>query len=186
MKYLEQYKQIHRGKKYGISGDQLVEPLSKIITKHKSLLDFGAGQSNTATKLSKLLGIESVVLYDPAVIGRDMVPLGAYDTVICTDVMEHVPEEEVSQVLTDIWGYTEEEGEAIFVIALRLAGEVLPNGDNAHCTVQPKEWWESRLREVFVNVSPLPTLSKNYCLIGYKCTKGDIATNGRENPAEVV
>ena len=172
MKYLDQYKEIHSKKKYGVSGDRLVDKLYQVINpESESLLDYGAGQANTARELGKRAGLDrlNVDVYDPAVVGRDKLPSGGFDTVICTDVLEHVPEEELNQVLTDIWGYAKRE--AIFVIALRLAGEILPNGENAHCTVHPKEWWYEKLRSVFTEVVDIPSFEDKYSIAGFKCTK---------------
>ena len=172
MKYLEQYKQIHKKKRYGISGDRLVDKLYPVINKEcTSLLDYGCGQSNTATLLAPLLGITDVAQYDPAVVGRDTKPTRDFHTVTCTDVLEHIPEDELDDMLIDVWGYCEE---AIFVVALRLAGEVLPNGDNAHCTVHPKEWWEKKLKGTWAHVKEIKSLSIPYCVTGFKVSSNQI------------
>jgi len=167
MKYLDQYKQIHKEKKYGVSGDGHVPWLKKLIPSDAdSILDYGAGQSNTAYLLKKETGIEDVVAYDPAVEGRDIKPERDFDVVVCTDVMEHVPEEEIDGVLTDIWGYAPV---AVFAIALKPAAATLPNGENAHCTVKPKEWWESRLKQVWREVEYIP--SKKYFWAWFKVSQ---------------
>ena len=168
-KYTNEYTKIHKSKKYGVSGNRLVEPLAKIIDKEsKSILDYGAGQADTARSLGKELGIKDVKSYDPSVEGRNVLPDRDFDTVICTDVLEHVPEEELPELFTTVWGLADKE--AIFVIALRLAGEILPCGDNAHCTVQPKEWWEKQLSGVWENVEylPQPPLSKKFLIAAFK------------------
>jgi hypothetical protein len=171
-KYWDQYKQIHAGKRYGISGDRTVDRLLEVIDRSStSLLDYGAGQANTAKLLATALGFDSkdqYYAYDPNVQRRNSRPDRTFDLVVCTDVMEHVPEDEVDNVLVDIWGYVDKE--AFFVIALQLAGEILPNGENAHCTVQPKEWWEKKLRDVWVNVEEVKQFSNPYSIVGFKCT----------------
>lgn len=163
MKYYEQYRQIHRQKKYGVSGNRLHEKIAPHIpVGMKSLLDYGAGQSMLAYNLGKRLGIEDVGVYDPCVEGRDKKPERSYDFVTCTDVMEHVPEEEIDGVLADIWGY-QEKG-ALFMIALNPAHAKLPNGENAHCTVKPIKWWEGRLRQVFNEVTLVPEITNSHAV----------------------
>ena len=170
MKYLDQYKEIHKQKNYGISGDHLVGQLMPLIDKKiTSLLDFGCGRSNTSELLRKQLGLpeKEVSRYDPAVEGRDTVPSRSFHTVICTDVLEHIPEEELNDVLVDIWGFADKQ--AIFVIAMREASAILPNGENAHCTVQQKEWWEEKLRTVFDSVKYLSGPSVPYTTSWFTC-----------------
>ena len=160
MKYLEQYKQIHKRKVYGTSGERLVSDLSELIPADAdSILDYGAGQSQTGFMLRKTTGIRDVIAYDPAVEGRDVKPERNFDVVVCTDVLEHVPEEELNEVLTDIWGYADMR--AIFVIAFGPAGEILPNGENAHCTVHDKDWWAAKLKTVWKNVEVRPSPNHN-------------------------
>jgi len=68
--------------------------------------------------------------------------------------MEHVPEEEVEEVLADIASYAPN---AVFAIALRPAAATLPNGDNAHCTVKPIQWWHGQLLLHYKEVEHIPT-----------------------------
>ena len=59
---------------------------------------------------------------------------------ICTDVLEHCPEDDVPWIVDELFGYAN-----MFVfanVACYPAHKVLPNGENAHCTIQPPEWWE--------------------------------------------
>jgi len=166
-----QYREIHADREYGISGKNLIEPLSKVIDKEsKSILDYGCGRAGTAEGIGKLMGITDIVKYDPAIPEYADYPDRDVDTVICTDVLEHVPEEELDNLFAQVWGYADKE--VIFVIALQLAGEILPNGENAHCTVKPKEWWEKQLSGVWTNVEylPQPPLSKNYKLATFRVT----------------
>lgn len=169
MKYKDQYQQIHKKKKYGCTGDYYVDKLYPVINKEvHSILDYGAGQSSTAKLLATKLGLSDYAEYDPCVEGRDVKPDRTFDVVLNTDVMEHVPEEEINHVLTEIWGYTDKE--AYFVIALREAAEILPNGENAHCTVESKEWWQKRLSSVFDQVEELKAFNIPYSLVGFKCS----------------
>lgn len=157
-KYTELYKQIHKKKKYGISGDRLVPELRKLIpTGCKSLLDYGAGQSNTAALLGKELSIPTLYAYDACVEGRNVKPEGRFDVVICTDVLEHIPEDELDELLQDIGEYSDK---AIFVVSLVKAGEILPNGENAHCTVKPESWWIEKIKDVFPDIHKVESGAK--------------------------
>lgn len=167
MKYLEQYQLLHREKEYGVSGDGHVPQIISLMSEDAdSILDYGAGQSNTAHLLKLKTGIEDVVAYDPAVVGRSEKPRRSFDVVVCTDVMEHIPEDEILGVLLDIRRYANKE--AIFAIALREAAQTLPNGENAHCTVKPAAWWEGQLLLAFENVEPIP--QKKYYWAWFKCS----------------
>ena len=168
-KYISEYIKIHSEREYGISGTQLVDPLIQVVDKEsKSILDYGCGQAGTAIEMGKRMGLTDIGEYDPAIAGKDTLPNRDYDTVICTDVLEHVPEDELPELFTTVWGLADKE--AIFVVCLKLAGEILPCGDNAHCTVQPKEWWEKQLSGVWENVEylPQPPLSKKFILAAFR------------------
>jgi 2-polyprenyl-3-methyl-5-hydroxy-6-metoxy-1,4-benzoquinol methylase len=140
--YINQYKQLHKTSKYGTSsGRQLLSPVQNLIDKIKpqSVLDYGCGQSD----LYKLLrGVGRVVRYDPAIAGIDTLPEGEFDLVLCTDVMEHIPEDTVDEVLEDLHRL----GKTVYVVISCIeAYAKLPNGENAHTTVKRPEWWAQRI-----------------------------------------
>mgnify|MGYP001607418816 CR=1 FL=1 len=71
-------------------------------------------------------------------------PFGAVDGVICSDVMEHVPEGQVDSVLAEIFGYATK-----FValsISFKPSKKRLDDGREVHCTLRPPEWWDEKLR----------------------------------------
>ena len=147
-KYIEQYKILHSQKRYGTSSErQLVIPVQNLINKKnpQSVLDYGCGQSRLYTMIT---GPAIVDRYDPAIPGIDHIPLEHYDLVICTDVMEHIPREEIDNVLHKLYTL----GDIVFiVISCVLAHEILPNGENAHITVESQAWWSKKLRELWPN-----------------------------------
>ena len=148
--YIDQYKQLHKASKYGTSsGRQLLSPVQNLINKEKpqSLLDYGCGQSD----LYKLItGVPTVDRYDPAIPGIDVKPTGEYDLVVCTDVMEHIPEDTVDEVLQDLQLL----GKTVYiVISCVPAYAKLPNGENAHTTVKPQKWWVTKLEEYWSSVT---------------------------------
>jgi hypothetical protein len=63
--------------------------------------------------------------------------------VICTDVLEHCPEEDIAWILDELFAFARK-----FVyanVACFPARKQLPSGGNAHCTVKPVKWWEEQI-----------------------------------------
>lgn len=121
----------------------------------RSALDYGAGKMTQyvdtvkghpdGTTLESILGFE-VTKYDPAVPGIDVEPTGKFDLVWCTDVMEHIPEEDIDYIVHRLAALTRK---ALFVtVATYAAKKRLPNGENAHVTQKPAEWWEARFAPI--------------------------------------
>ena len=67
---------------------------------------------------------------------------GEFQVVTCMKVLEHCPEEDVDWILEEMFSYATRFVYA--TIACYPAQKHLPNGENAHCTIQPVEWWEAR------------------------------------------
>lgn len=135
---------------------------------HKTLPDFGQGTRNTAPALICAFldewGVQRVLDYgcgkgkmveslknqgyacegyDPCHPDFDRRPTGTFQAVLCIDVMEHIPDEEIAPLLKDIVSFKPDY--IYFNIANRLAARILPSGDNAHCTVEPPEWWYAKI-----------------------------------------
>jgi hypothetical protein len=58
-------------------------------------------------------------------------------------VLEHVPEEDVPWVIDELFSHSSK-----FVYAVATcypAKKSLPNGENAHCTVMPPDWWRGQM-----------------------------------------
>jgi len=117
-------------------------------TKSKTILDFGGGRGHQYSiyKKHNRMGIreENITIYDIGLEGKDIMPKEMFDGVISTDVMEHIPEEEIDEVLDLIFSKARR-----FVYIGVFCGpalKLLPNGDNAHCTIKPPEWWRKRIK----------------------------------------
>jgi hypothetical protein len=84
--------------------------------------------------------VDEVVCYDPCYAPYSELPRGSFDGVICTDVLEHCPEEDVSWIVAELFSFA---SRFVFAnIACYPAIKRLANGENAHCTVKPVEWWK--------------------------------------------
>lgn len=123
-----------------------------------TLLDYGCGQGRQYTELKyhETWKIPMPTLYDPGVEKYSAKPSGTFHGVICVDVLEHIPEPLIGQTLADIFDHAEKF--AFLVIAQFLAGEILPNGSNAHVSIFDDDWWTQRIKAA--NKKSLPT----YCL----------------------
>jgi len=111
----------------------------------QSVLDYGCGEAGAWKQhgLARLFGIDNLRLYDPSkpeyLNGRQR-----SDLVICTDVLEHIPEHLLDEVLINI---AENTNKIMFLaISTRESSKRLINGQKAHQTVQPKSWWLEKLK----------------------------------------
>jgi hypothetical protein len=125
-------------------------------TGSRTLLDYGAGKGQQyaaeslelpdGTRIGKLVdywGVARIAAYDPAYQPLSRLPSEPFDGVICTDVLEHCPEDDLPWIVDELFGLARR---FVFAnIASFPAIKTLPNGENAHCTVQPPEWWAGLL-----------------------------------------
>lgn len=145
------------------SGVSLVRQVSRIKalidrTRAKTVLDYGSGkaayyrsqplQVKGAGSFDSVLDywdVDSVACYDPAYGPFSKLPQEQFDGVICTDVMEHCPAADLPWIVDEIFSFARS---FVFVnVACYPAEKCLPNGENAHCTVEPPQWWEAIYRE---------------------------------------
>jgi len=104
-KYIDLYKQYHsEHTNYG-NGGGLKFYLNYVVdlvrdTKSETMLDYGCGKAEGYLKYNhhKHWGIMPE-LYDPAVEEFSKLPEGNFDGIISFDVLEHIPEEEIPQVI---------------------------------------------------------------------------------------
>jgi len=173
-KYLELvglYKQLHdEGEKnldlkaeetfQGISLPPQLSKIKKVIASSGSinLLDYGCGKAlawqegnylnidGVQTHTKDYLGIEEFYLYDAGYKPYSKEPQKKYDIVICTDVLEHISEVDMKWFISELFSYADK---FVFAnIASYPAGKILPNGENAHCTVKTVDWWKALFEEV--------------------------------------
>ncbi|HUF86905.1 MAG TPA: class I SAM-dependent methyltransferase [Thermohalobaculum sp.] len=131
--------------------------IAKLIadTGAKSLLDYGAGKASRYAALPgegesgrvkahpKWPGV-TVTCYDPGYAPFAEPVEGRFDGVISTDVLEHIPDDDIGWVLDEMFAAADK-----FVYAVAAcypARKTLPNGENAHCTVLPPAWWKLQMQ----------------------------------------
>lgn len=141
------YTDIHASEEYGntsIKRYPYIVPLVKIL-KPKNIIDFGCGQSELHRIVEKLTGIH-VSRYDPAINELSLLEQNHFDFLINIDVLEHIPEDGLDEVISNIRKLA---NQCFIIIDMRLAKQILPDGQNAHVTVMPAEWWEQKLKNHF-------------------------------------
>jgi len=150
-----------------------------------SVLDYGSGKGKqydlrnvklaTGEVVESIVdywGIDYVHCYDPSYAKFSALPQGRFDGVVCTDVLEHCPEDDVQWIVTELFAYAEK-----FVyanVACYPAMKRLPTGENAHCTVRAPEWWLDLFRSV---ASQFPSVK-------WKLTAHLLTTDGSGRKAE--
>jgi len=110
MRLLEQYRELQaQGKFPGLAMLPFVPDIAELVNEFdsKTILDYGCGLGfqYTREKAYKAWGMKPPALYDPAVDRYSIKPEGQFDGVICTDVLEHVPADELDAMVREIAGY---------------------------------------------------------------------------------
>lgn len=123
------------------------KPIGALIRKHRAtrLLDWGAGAGDAYRRphlLHEKWGIPMPIRYDPAFPKYARRPTGQFEGVICSDVLEHIPERDIDAVIDELFSFATK-----FVFAsvcCRPAKKTFPDGTNLHVCVQPMMWWVER------------------------------------------
>lgn len=141
---IEQYKQLHASRPDYGSGASFFNRIHNLMLDYKcrTMLDYGCGKGMFVSKVRKA-GKIIADGYDPAVPTYNLMPRGYFDAVVCLDVLEHIPVEEVDDFIRPIAYLCNRF--LFFNISCREAKEVLPNGENAHCTVRSPLWWSRKI-----------------------------------------
>ena len=127
-----------------------------------SLLDFGCGKAflyknkfkigdKEFTNLSDFWNLQNIYLYDPGLEEYSDYPKGKYDGIICTDVVEHIPEDDVLNFIDELFKLS---NKFIFVvIATMPASKFFDDGKNIHLSLKDQEEWKKIFLE-FKNKYP--------------------------------
>ena len=146
---IEHYKHKHESDPMFSKGSSLfkhVPYLARVVKDHrvKTLLDYGCGKAFfwKWSYSNAILDTETLhkTMYDPAVKGRDILPKGRYDLVVCTDVLEHLHPADTNEVVKRLIRYTRRH--LFCCIALTEAKKTFPDGTNLHTNIHTQEWWE--------------------------------------------
>lgn len=159
----EGYNRNHNGNEHFIKPEEafpghelpkFVVPIKKLIDGHnaKTILDYGAGKGLQYNKIriqgennhefdsiQSFWDVDKITCYDPAVETHNILPEEPSDGVVSTDVLEHCPHEDLPWIIREIFAHA---NKFVFAnIACYPALARLPNGENAHISTFPPQWW---------------------------------------------
>ena len=121
------------------------------INNCNSLLDFGCGKGFLYKNKFKLKGaefnnlfdfwkIKNIFLYDPGVDEYSEYPKKKYDGVICTDVVEHIPEDDVLNFIDELFKLS---NKFIFIVIATIpASKYFEDGNNIHLSLKNEDKWK--------------------------------------------
>ena len=130
------------------------QAIKELVDAHqaRTLLDYGSGKGKqyhsarvevddgrVLSSIREYWGVDEIRCFDPGYAQFDKLPVGKFDGVICTDVLEHCPEQDLPWIMGELFSFARR---FVFAtVALYAAGKTLANGENAHCTLKPVAWW---------------------------------------------
>ena len=174
---LEIYKQLHlngtefESAKNTFDGKSLkffFHPIKQVLdfTKSDSIIDFGCGKAkyyfeeininnNSYSNIANFWNIDDIYLYDPGVKNFSKYPTKKADGVICTDVVEHIPESDAKSFIEELFKLANKF--VFIVIACYPAKKTLPDGRNVHLCIKSANEWKKIIKDIrpkFPNISP--------------------------------
>lgn len=146
--YRQQQMTLHRDPDYGMASTTFAKTIKNLMGAigAKSLSDYGAGKQRLREALlAEGAGEFEYFAYDPAFPAYGK-PKSA-DLVVCLDVLEHIEEPFLENVLLDLKAITTNVG--MFSIHCGPARKLLSDGRNAHLIQAPNSWWLLQLSRHF-------------------------------------
>jgi hypothetical protein len=158
------------------------------LTGARDVLDYGSGKGQqympkpftddtgaVYADIASWWGV-AVTCYDPAYAPFTTLPEGDFDGVVCTDGLEHCPEEDMEWIIDELFGYAR-----CFVfanVACFPATKRLPSGQNAHCTIRPVKWWRGLIAGI--------ARRRRYVLYEFRVTHDDPTPEGPRRVEDVL
>ena len=157
-----QYAKLHQTGPCGNTSLKLVPRIRPLVREiaPASILDYGCGQSSLLDHVAPTREIR-LWRYDPAIPAFATLRVSQVDLVICTDVLEHIPEADLADVVGRI---NDLSAHAVFSIDTSPSEQVLPDGTNAHCTVRPAPFWRALLADCFGTAVPIRSGRSTKCM----------------------
>ena len=156
LSYIKNYEEFHlmgKGMFNGRSLLKFVDIIKGYLERNncKSILDYGSGKGQLYTDsfkditeeidnpLPEYWNLDSYELFDPAYEEHSKLPIHRKDAVICTDVLEHIPESDLGWVIDEIFSYARK---MVFInVACFEALKTFKDGTNVHVSVfSPGDW----------------------------------------------
>ena len=112
-----------------------------------SVLDFGCSHGALIQKIKNDFSeIKVVDGYDPGVLKFEKKPSRTYEMLVSTDVIEHIEPDFLDETLVYIDSLFEKT--AWIIIACYPAKKSLPDGRNAHLTIETPKWWLNKVQKL--------------------------------------
>jgi hypothetical protein len=144
--YRQQNETLHSTGAFGTVASAYAPLVAAVINKLEvtHVLDYGCGSNLSLAKalVGKVEHKFKYQAYDPCVPQYATSPVPA-ELVACIDVLEHIEENSIDDVLDHLQTLTEAVG--FFSIDTGPAKKSLPDGRNAHVLQRPPEWWLPRI-----------------------------------------
>jgi len=133
------YTELHKQPGYGVGGAWHRKPIMAVMTEYgcKSVIDLGCGKGRLVELLTA--GGFEACGFDPYVEAYSEVPDGCFDAVVSTDVLEHFDFIMLGAMALLMRSLNPKV--MYHCISNRLAAAKMPDGSNAHKTVEKPEWW---------------------------------------------
>ncbi len=152
---------IHKYRPFDGAGIRpLLGVLYKVIEPRESvtILDYGSGEAihwhksvvDKRTKtLQEVLGLklQGFFRYDPCLSVFSRKPQGTFDIAMCTDVLEHIPVEDVPSFIRELDSYVNPGGEVLYTISTKPSRNCFYDGTNTHITMRSEDWWKQVIKE---------------------------------------
>ena len=139
-------------------GEMIADTFVEVVKPYGRIIDFGCGTGRGSKALSLLTECEIVqvdfaensrdedcrdFLFYEADLSKDIPVYG--DCGFCTDVMEHIPTEQVDSVINNIMGSCSSCFYQISTVP-DVMGEMI--GQDLHLTVRPHKWWHEKFESL--------------------------------------
>ena len=155
-KLIDDYAELHATHVYGASSLKslrLLRPEIQLL-RPQSIIDYGCGQSILLDRLNLSYPLD-LYRYDPAIPAFAEKPKVKADLLLNIDVLEHIEECDLDDVLADMRSMCRE---ALIIVDTAPAKRVFPDGRNLHVTLKPHNWWFERIGRHFGELYPVRTL----------------------------
>lgn len=153
---ISQYEELHSSDtSYGSTSIKFIKEVCMMIDQLQpvSILDYGCGKGVLIDAPQEKYPNINCYKYDPSIPEYNTLPVDKVDMVLNTDVLEHIPENDLDDVLADIARITDQ---VYFNLHHEKAVTILPSGENAHCTIKTPRWYRKTISRFFPTITFLP------------------------------